>query len=313
MKNISFDLAIEAKEMYAESADTTDSIPGVEAETEEIDGYINITRVEILNETGAENLGKDIGNYTTIEMPNRYFDDEELYKKLCEVFAKELNLLTEKILTDSKDSVLVVGLGNWNITADALGPKVINSIAITRHLIEYIPQHVDENLRPVCGISPGVLGITGIETAEIVRGLVDRVKPKLVIAIDALCSRKMERINTTVQLASTGITPGEGVGNRRFALSEKTMGVPVIAIGVPTVVAASTIAGDTIEMLKEDFEIDKLPDAFSHSSVKQSINSRFGDFIVAPKDVDTVIDDLSKVIANGINMTLHKDDKLKDA
>ncbi len=305
MKNISCDLAIEAKEMYSENAESTDAIPGVEAETEEIDGYISITRVKILNQTGADNLGKDIGTYISIEMPNRYYDDKELYEKLCKVFSDELSSMTEKILTDIKDTVLVVGLGNWNITADALGPKVISSIAITRHLTKYIPEHIDEDIRPVCGISPGVLGITGIETAEIVRGIVDKVKPKLVIAIDALCSKKMERINTTVQLASTGITPGEGVGNKRFSLSEKTIGVPVIAIGVPTVVSASTIASDTIDMLKTDFDIKDVPHAFSRSSANQSINSRFGDFIVAPKDVDTIIDDLSEIMARGINLSLH--------
>jgi len=129
-------------------------------------------------------------------------------------------------------TILVIGLGNWNVTPDALGPKVVSRLMVTRHLLEYVPDQVDEGVRPVCAVSPGVLGITGIETGEIVRGIVDRVKPDVVIAIDALASRKMERVNTTIQIADTGISPGSGVGNKRMELSRETLGVPVIAIGV---------------------------------------------------------------------------------
>ncbi|MEG1441178.1 MAG: GPR endopeptidase, partial [Oscillospiraceae bacterium] len=219
---------------------------------------------------------------------------------------------------------LVVGLGNWNITADALGPKVIESLMITRHLKEYVPEEIDEGVRPVCAITPGVLGITGIETGEIVRGLTEKVKPTLVIAIDALCSRKMERINTTIQIADTGITPGEGVGNKRKALNFETLGVPVIAIGVPTVVDAATIATDTINLIVENLRSDNkdneplcrmlsaIDDQDKYGLIKQTISPHFGNFIVAPKDVDTIIDDISSIIANGINISIHDGITLED-
>ena len=218
----------------------------------------------------------------------------------------------------------MVGLGNWNITADALGPKVIRSLMVTRHLKEYVPEEIDEGIRPVCAIAPGVLGITGIETGEIVRGLVEKIKPKLVIAIDALCSRKTERINTTIQIADTGITPGEGVGNKRRALNKETLGIPVVAIGVPTVVDAATIANDCIDLILHSLKnhageekplykvLDTIEAEDKYSLIRGAIEPSLGNFIVAPKEVDTIIDDISKVIANGINISLHEGIDLAD-
>ena len=143
------------------------------------------------------------------------------------MLARELESL---IHLNKNDTVLVVGLGNWNVTADALGPKVAQSVLVTRHIYEYLPKEVDETERPVCAISPGVLGITGIETGHIIKGIVDNVKPSLVIAIDALASRSMSRVNTSIQLANTGISPGSGVGNKRMALNKESLGVPVIVM-----------------------------------------------------------------------------------
>lgn len=323
-QNIRCDLAIEAREMITEIQGDDYVIPGVSVDTESIDSYIHITRVHVESEEGQKELGKEPGHYVTLEMPARFYGQQNIYEEMCRTCAKELTTLIEQYLKSENDSVLVIGLGNWNITADALGPRVIHSLMITRHLKEYIPEEIDEGIRPVCGISPGVLGLTGIETGEIVRGLVERLHPNLVIAVDALCSRKVERINTTIQFSDTGITPGEGVGNRRQSINQKNLGVPVIAIGVPTVVDAATIAGDSIDWvirrLKNEMQPQKplyrflsdLEGEDKYELIRESIAPAFGNFIVAPKEVDSVIEDISKVIANGINIALHKGITLSD-
>lgn len=321
--NIRCDLAVEAREMVSEIQGEDYVIPGVEAETENSGGYINITRVKITSEEGEKSLGKRMGSYTTIEMPARFYGQQTIYEEMCQICAKELKKLIDPLLKNKDASVLVVGLGNWNITADALGPKVIKSLMITRHLKEYMPEEIDEGIRPVCAIAPGVLGITGIETGEIAKGLVQRIKPDLVIAIDALCSRKVERINTTIQFSDTGITPGEGVGNKRQSLNQETLGVPVIAIGVPTVVDAATIARDSLNRVINEMEntgqlsgfkdiFDNLSEEEKYSLIYKSISSDFGNFVVAPKEVDAVIDDISHVVANGINISLHEGIGLSD-
>ncbi len=323
-KNIRCDLAVEAREMLTEVQGENYVIPGVSVDTEEVHSYIQITRVRVDSKEGAEHLGKAPGNYITIEMPVRFYGQQKIYEEMCQVCAKELSALTRQYLQKDDDAVLVIGLGNWNITADALGPRVIHSLMITRHLKEYMPEEIDEGIRPVSGISPGVLGLTGIETGEIVRGLVDRLKPRLVIAIDALCSRKVERINTTIQFSDTGITPGEGIGNKRQAINQETLGIPVIAIGVPTVVDAATIAGDSINWvlrrLGEQMQtrqplyqfLKDLEGEDKYELIRESIAPAFGNFIVAPKEVDVIIDDISRVIANGINIALHKGISLSD-
>lgn len=322
--NIRCDLAIEAREMITEVQGDDYVIPGVSVDTESVHSYIHITRVHVESEEGQRELGKEPGHYVTLEMPARFYGQQKIYEEMCRVCAKELAHLTEQHLKSENDSVLVIGLGNWNITADALGPRVIHSLMITRHLKEYMPEEIDEGIRPVCGISPGVLGLTGIETGEIVRGLVERLHPNLVIAIDALCSRKVERINTTIQFSDTGITPGEGVGNKRKSINQENLGVPVIAIGVPTVVDAATIAGDSIDWvirrLKNEMQseqplyrfLNDLEGEDKYGLIRESIAPAFGNFIVAPKEVDSVIEDISKVIANGINIALHKGITLSD-
>lgn len=318
------DLAVEAREMVTEFQGEDYVIPGVSVNTESVHSYIHITRVHVESEEGQRQLGKSPGHYVTVEMPSRFYGQQKIYEEMCQVCAKELQELTGCYLEREEDSVLVIGLGNWNITADALGPRVIHSLMITRHLKEYMPEELDRGIRPVCGISPGVLGLTGIETGEIVRGLAERIKPKLVIAIDALCSRKVERVNTTIQFSDTGITPGEGVGNKRQAINRETLGIPVIAIGVPTVVDAATIAGDSIDWvikrLKDQVEsqkplyqfLNELEGEDKYELIRESIAPAFGNFIVAPKEVDSVIEDISKVIANGINISLHKGITLSD-
>ena len=214
-------------------------------------------------------------------------------------------------------TALVVGLGNWQVTPDALGPKVTEKIMVTRHLQTVMPEAIDDSVRPVCSIAPGVLGITGIETVEIIKGVVEKIKPDLVICIDALAARRVERVNTTIQIGDTGISPGAGVGNNRKQINEENLGVKVIAIGVPTVVDAVTIANDTIDLVVDsliknsssgtDFYkmLKSLDKNEKEKLIKEVISSKANiDMIVTPKDIDLIINSLSKIIANGINMAV---------
>ncbi len=307
------DLAIEAHEMLAAASGEDFNIRGVTIESSDEEGYIKVTRVRVDNESGAAELGKPIGSYITIEMPARFYGQQEIYEQMCKRCAKEIKNITDTKLSGEDDSVLIVGLGNRNITADALGPKVIGSLMITRHLRKYIPDEIDEGIRPVCAIAPGVLGTTGIETEEIVRALTEQINPKMVIVIDALCSGRVERINTTIQITDTGITPGAGVGNKRKTINKETLGVPVVAIGVPTVVDAATIAAAGIDAALKSHR-DCLPqnEGERYNEIRQAIEPEFGNMIVAPKDVDSIIDDISSVIANGINISMHEGITLSD-
>lgn len=313
--NARTDLALEAHEMYLENSEDTTEIEGVDIEEKDYGKGVCVTRVKILDKQGEEALKKGCGTYITIEFPDKMLYEQLIYEKSCKVCAEELSQL---IKGHTDGTVLVIGLGNRNITADAIGPKTVDSVLVTRHLIEYMPEEIDSRLRSVCAVSPGVLGLTGVETMEIVKGLAEHIKPSLIIAIDALCSRNMNRINNTIQLTDTGITPGAGIGNRRMAIDKKTLGVPVIAIGVPTVVDAATIAGDTIDLIIENLKenageerpIYKLLETIAaedkYSMIKQILSPHYGDFVVSPKEVDTVVAEISSIIANGINISLHE-------
>ena len=310
MSSIRTDLALEAKEIYEE--ESKESIPGVKVEKDENEN-IKITRVKITEETGVKALGKPKGNYITIEVPDLRYKDIDLMEDVSRNIAQELDKLID--LKDDS-SILIVGLGNWNITPDALGPKVTEKVLVTRHMTEYIPDQINENVRPVSAISPGVLGITGIETSEIIVGVVNHVKPDLVIVIDALASRKMERVNTTIQISDAGINPGSGVGNNRKELSKDSLGVDVIAIGVPTVIDAVTMASDTIDMIieslkkegKKDNTLLNMIDNLNKSEKLELINEVFSeqlrDMMVTPKEIDSIIDDISDILADGINISL---------
>jgi spore protease len=323
--NIRTDLTLEAHELFKQQAmkevmEDRGEPPGVEVENAG-DKDIKITRVRVTSPTGEASIGKPMGNYITLEVPGLRDNDQELYENTCKALAREL---TSIVKIEEKSTVLVVGLGNWNVTPDALGPKVISSMMVTRHLLEYVPEEVDDGVRPVCAIAPGVLGITGIETGEIIKGIVDRVKPDLIIAIDALASRKMERISTTIQIADTGITPGSGVGNKRMEISKATLGIPVIAIGVPTVVDAATMANDTIDMVMDSLmkqaqqgtEFYKMLNGIDRNEkyqlIQEVLKPYIGNLIVTPKEIDDIIDRISKVVANGLNIALHKGITLKD-
>jgi spore protease len=324
-RNIRTDLALEAQELFKQqsagnSGTPVGQLPGVEIENAG-DENIIITRVKVTSPTGEASIGKPMGNYITLEIPGIKENDQVLVENAAKELTKELARLVK---LNEKSTILIVGLGNWNVTPDALGPKVVSSVMVTRHLLQYVPEQVDKGVRSVCAVSPGVLGLTGIETGEIVKGIVDKVKPDVIIAIDALASRKMERVSTTIQIADTGIAPGSGVGNKRMELSKETMGVPVIAIGVPTVVDAATMANDTIDMVidsmikqatqgSEFYNMLKNIDRNDKYLLIQEVSKPYiGNLIVTPKEIDSIIERISKVIANGLNIALHQGITLND-
>ncbi|WP_010239553.1 GPR endopeptidase [Clostridium arbusti] len=308
--SIRTDLAVEAKELYEKQSSR--KIQGVEISNRKR-GDIKISNVKVVTDEGERAIRKPKGTYITIDMPRLIHYDADGMDDVSQVLSEELSSVIK--LQDSM-TALVVGLGNWNITPDALGPKVISKIMVTRHLKELVPDTIDEGIRPVCALAPGVLGLTGMETSEIIKGVVNKIKPNLIICIDALASRKMERVNSTIQIGTTGISPGSGVGNRRMEISEKTLGIPVIAIGVPTVVDAATMANDTIDMVLDEMirtsqeggefydmlkSIDKNE---KQKMIQEILHPYVGNLMVTPKEVDMVIDSISKIIANGINIAL---------
>lgn len=318
MKNIRTDLAVEAKEIYEEQ--NSQSISGVQVD-ESFESGVKLTDVKIVNEIGEKSMGKPIGRYVTLDAPDFVSYDADTIDDISRVFAKTLSNI---INIDKSKMTLVVGLGNWNITPDALGPKVVSKLMITRHLKELVPDKIDENISPVCALSPGVLGITGIETGEIIRSISEKIKPDLIICIDALASRRTDRVNKSIQIGNTGISPGSGIGNKRMEISEKTLGIPVIAIGVPTVVHAITLANDTIDLAIDAFvnqstqgsEFYNMLKALDKNEKENLLNEILypyvGDMVVTPKEIDIVVDTVSKIIANGINIALQPALNLED-
>ena len=312
MYNFRTDLALERRDLYNKSHNIEKDIDGIETEEEKVNDDITISRVKVTNEKGEEAIGKPIGSYITIDVKNFNIAQNEEIQQASEALTKELKALLEKHI-DAKGPILVVGLGNIYVTPDALGPKVINEIDITRHLLQYMPEALDENTREVSAVSPGVLGTTGIETLEILKGIVDNTKPKLVIVIDALASRSIERISSSVQLADTGIVPGAGVDNTRKEITVNTLGIPVIAIGIPTVVEAATIAADSLTLLiqkvqeqgeSNDF-LNKLQEEDKYQVIKEVLAPEEYNFIVTPKEIDGLIEKMKDVVARGINFAIN--------
>ncbi|MDR0999668.1 MAG: GPR endopeptidase [Clostridiales bacterium] len=302
------DLALES----VENQEVTDD-SGVGVEEEEY-GDIKVTWVQVRDKRGAQSMGKPVGSYITIESEAMKEHDVETHEKIADILSKQLEKLA-KLKPDA--AVLVVGLGNWNVTPDALGPKVVSKILVTRHLSGEMPTELMGRVRSVSAISPGVMGLTGIETGEIIKGVVERVKPDLVIAIDALAARRTKRINATVQLSDTGINPGAGVGNNRMKLNAQSLGVPTVVVGIPTVVDAATLVNDTMDSMlnamveqaprgTEFFSMLKsLAGEEKYHLISEILNPYTGNMFVTPKEVDAVIERLSGIIANGINIALH--------
>lgn len=250
------DLAVEAREMVVEEnrkkeQQASDQIEGVIIKERDVSG-IKISSVEI-TEQGAQTIGKKKGKYVTLEVQGIRQKDSELQQVVEEVFAKEMSSFIKQLGIADDASCLVVGLGNWNVTPDALGPMAVENLLITKHLFALQPENVAEGFRSVSAIAPGVMGITGIETSDIIHGVIEKTKPDFVIAIDALAARSIQRVNSTIQISDSGIHPGSGVGNKRKELSQETLGIPVIAIGIPTVVDAVSITSDTIDFILKHF------------------------------------------------------------
>ncbi|EMJ3790902.1 TPA: GPR endopeptidase [Clostridioides difficile] len=312
MISVRTDLALEASEMCEKSQEGS-SIPGVKIETKELENCI-VTKVEVIDRQGAEIMNKDIGKYITLESNLMKFDDDESREEMISYLKEEL---VDIFGQDKNKKNLVIGLGNRNITSDALGPKSVSKTLVTRHLFKNYNKDYDDDFTEVSALSPGVMGVTGIETSEIVKSLVEKVKPDRVVAIDALASRKMERVNSTIQISTAGISPGGGVGNTRKSLTKETLGVDVIAIGVPTVVDAATLTIDVLDMAidnliaqSEETEsfyemLKKLKEEEKYHLIKDSLDPYDKNLIVTPKDIDDTIENLSIIISEGLNRSLH--------
>ena len=279
------DLALEARELWQESAGKTTRLAGVKATKRKQEGY-PVTRVDILDQRGEEALGKPRGTYLTVDLTTFWQRREDFFQRAVRAVGAPL-----KELVPTEGPVLVVGLGNRAMTPDAVGPLAADHVLVTRHLISAMPRQFS-GFRPVSVLRSGVLGTTGVESAEAVRGLASEVKPACVIAVDALASRRVGRVCAAVQLSDTGIIPGSGVGNHRHPLNAETLGVPVIAIGVPTVVDSATLAADLLEETGvTDYDEEKL------RTSRQNL-------MVTPRDIDQQVRDLGKVIGYGINWAL---------
>lgn len=292
--NVRTDLALEQRERFV--SDQIE-IPGVAVEETYDDMCeVRVTTVRIETENGAAVMGKPVGNYITLEAPKMAEADESYHREISGKLMEVLEgCLPEK---EEGQSILIIGLGNRNVTPDALGPLVVEHLDITRHLVkEYGKYALDgEADRLVSAVVPGVMGQTGMETVEIVRGIVEETEPDFVIAIDALAARSVRRLNRTIQIANTGIAPGSGVGNHRNAITKETVGVPVIAIGVPTVVDAATIVGDSIEEY-----VAKCRDEGMRENKEHLIPPYLYGMFVTPKDIDETMERTSYTISEALN------------
>lgn len=305
---ITLDLALEANQLLRGKANI--EVAGVR---EQVLNYDNstVTIIDIIDERGSQALGKPIGRYLTIESPSLTWE-QGILEEINQIFSIHFKPLIPK---DKNKSILIVGLGNDHATPDALGPAVIDNILATRHILLYAPEAIDKNMRSVCTLAPGVLGSNGIETAEIIRGVAAHVKPCCIIAIDALSATSVSRIGSTIQITNTGISPGSGIGNRRADISAKTMGVPVIAIGVPTVVHSAVIVNEAIRILQKNWaeqnflnqeEIEAILSPQCMQSVAHELLMPFaGNLVVTPKEIDEMIHNIARLIATALTCAIH--------
>lgn len=307
MYNFRTDLADERTDIFKKNNNIPDNIDGIETNIRE-EGNIKITEVKVTNENGANSIGKPIGSYITIDIKKLKLATDEEIENYGNILSSELKKLIDKHV-QKQDEILVVGLGNIYVTPDSLGPKVINEIDVTRHILKYMPEVLEKDTRAVSAISPGVLGTTGMETLEIVNGIVDNIKPKLIIVIDALASRSIDRISSSIQLADTGIVPGAGVGNTRKELSQNTLNIPVIALGIPTVVESAVLVNDCLDLFitklqneaKSNDYLNKLKQHDNYEEIKQALIPNDYNMIVTPKEIDDLIENMKDVVARGIN------------
>lgn len=296
MHNYRTDLAMEAFDGAQQSSPC-----GVDVHRWETGG-VTLTEVVVSTDDAARALGKPAGRYLTMESPLLKKRDPDVRSAMASLLSEELSRLLPA--WDGQSCALVIGLGNRQITPDALGPAVIDRTLVTRHLSDHLFPLSD--MRPVSAIAPGVLGVTGIETMDVVESLVKLVNPCVVICVDSLAARDSGRIGSTLQLTDTGIQPGAGVGNHRRALTRQSVGAPVIAIGMPTVIHAATLARDAFEWL------DRQADDAALSEMERSLlDTALGEMIVTPREIDALIQDAAGIIAAGINRALQPE--LSDA
>ena len=292
------DLALEARESVNEEESKLRGVSVEEHYEEEAD--LRITKVTIDTKNAEKMLGKPMGVYVTMEAPAMVEPDDDYHREISEALAEELLKMMPQ--EQEEQSVLVVGLGNREVTADALGPQVIDNLLITRHVVKNYGKAAYNCTRMnlVSSIEPGVMAKTGMETAEIISGVVKETGP---IVVDALAARSTRRLNRTIQITNTGIQPGSGVGNHRNALTQETLGVPVIAIGIPTVVDAATIVGDALEKLMSgEKEFDAVKYMGQHRMAFAELNNMY----MTGKDIDSVVKRVSYTVSEGINIAMEK-------
>lgn len=318
------DLALEERESFPGDGG---EIAGVSLrEWMEKESRVKLTEVKILDERGAKAMGKPQGTYLTLEADQLAKKDEDYHMEVSGELAKHIKKLAESLTKQGEKrkaaeelKILVVGLGNQMVTPDALGPKVINHLQVTRHLEQLYGEGFcrERNLPVISGIIPGVMAQTGMETAEILQGVIDETKPDLLIAIDALAARSIRRLGTTIQLTDTGIHPGSGVGNHRHSLTKESLGIPVLAIGVPTVVGAAAIVHDTVNVMIEalassmntkgmgEFVQDMAPEE-QYGLIRELLEPEFGNLYVTPPNIDELVEQLSFTISEGIHEAVYR-------
>lgn len=292
------DLAVESRGLFP-------GISGVKESKRGKDGVV-MSVIDIETDEAAKKLHKPIGRYVTIECAAIANRDQKAFERTTQALERALHGLIGNTVLSGSETVLVLGLGNRFVTPDSLGPRTVEKLLVTRQIQKSAAELAPKNIPSVAAIAPGVLGVTGIETLETARGIVSELSPSAVICIDALASRQADRISTVIQLNDSGILPGAGVNNSREALDQDSLGVPVIALGVPTVVFASTIVMETMIAINEKSGGGGDPDALFRL-VDSTMREKFGEMIVTPKDVDVMIEDASRILANAINRTLYGD------
>ena len=313
MYQIRTDLALETQEKMQE--DHVD-LKGVRFLEEKVDKNITVSTVVIETENGAKTMGKPKGTYITIEAGNMDEEDEDYHREISVQLAKIIRQLIQK--KNEELSVLVVGLGNREVTPDALGPRVVDNLFITRHIVKEYGKYAfgEKNVNRISSIVPGVMAQTGMETAEIVKGVVDETKPDMVLAIDALAARNVRRLASTIQLTDTGIHPGSGVGNHRHSMTKDSLGVPVAALGIPTVVGAAAIVHGTVEALIHTLAMNSGTEGYAkymedldpesqYELIRELMEPEFGPMFVTPQDIDERVKQLSFTVSEGIHRALY--------
>lgn len=290
-RGIRTDMALEARQLHRE-------VRGVTEKTE-TRGSTSVNTIEIRTEEAAQKIGKPVGTYVTVEEPGIAMRSPDAFRSATDAASAALSGLIRNAAADG--TLLVIGLGNRNITADSLGPAVVSKVFVTRHIKKAMPDADTGDMREVAAAAPGVLGVTGMETLEVVRGLVREIAPKAILCIDALASLRASRISTSIQINDSGVSPGAGVGNRRQGIDRGTLGLPVFAIGVPTVVHAHTIVAETVAKMSsaQGRELDALT-----GSIAKTMDELYGEMVVTTKDVDQMIADSAGILAEAINRAL---------